>query len=212
MDWTSYHSTAAINSWLERLKAEFPNYVTVENIGNSYEGLPIMLAKVSKKAGNRAIFIEANIHAREWISGATSTYVLDQLLRSTDPEIQDLANNIDWYIIPISNPDGYEYTRSTNRNWRKTRNPSSSTCFGVDPNRNFGYSWMVPDENGNLGASSSPCSDTYSGTGPISIHETIAIEYYLSRTHQNFDIYLSFHSYAHMLLFPYGHRRARVVS
>ena len=42
--------------------------------------------------------------------------------------------------------------------WRKTRSKyANSLCVGVDPNRNFNASF------GGLGASSSPCSDTYHG-------------------------------------------------
>lgn len=81
------------------------------------------------------IFIEAGIHAREWIAPATATYLLDQLLRSNDPVIMDMAQNIDWYIVPITNPDGYEYTHTMNRNWRKSRSPVSLVCYGVDQNR-----------------------------------------------------------------------------
>lgn len=45
--------------------------------------------------------------------------------------------------------------------WRKNRVPVSSLCRGVDGNRNFGYNWLVPDENGNAGASTSPCSGSF---------------------------------------------------
>ena len=39
------------------------------------------------------------------------------------------------YILPIANPDGYEYTK-TDRFWRKTRSPNEgSICIGTDPNR-----------------------------------------------------------------------------
>lgn len=51
--------------------------------------------------GNRAVVIEANIHAREWIASATATYVLNELLYSMDPVIQEMAQNIDWYILPV---------------------------------------------------------------------------------------------------------------
>jgi murein tripeptide amidase MpaA len=50
-------------------------------------------------------------------------------LRSTNPEVQDLADNIDWYFLVITNPDGYEYTRTENRNWRKTRSVQSALCW-----------------------------------------------------------------------------------
>ena len=58
------------------------------------------------------MFIEANIHAREWISSATATYFINQLLTSTDPEVMDLAENIDWHIIPVMNPDGLSYSHT----------------------------------------------------------------------------------------------------
>ena len=162
--------------------------------------------------GNRAIFIEANIHAREWIASATSTFVLDNLLRSTDPDYMNLAESVDWYILPMTNPDGYEYTRNNNRNWRKTRSPVSIICDGVDPNRNFAYNWLIPDETGNEGASRSPCSDTYAGPKPFSEPETAAVDDYIAKNKEKFDVYLSFHSYAHQLLYAMGHTRVPVVS
>lgn len=42
----------------------------------------------------------------------------------------------DFYILPIFNPDGYEYTHTENRMWRKTRSPGKR-CVGADPNRNW---------------------------------------------------------------------------
>lgn len=162
--------------------------------------------------GNRAIFIEANIHAREWISGATATYTLNELLRSTDPAIQAMSQTVDWHILVSANPDGYEYTHTTNRNWRKTRSVASALCFGVDGNRNFAYNWLVADETGNLGASTNPCSDTYAGATPFSEPETAAVEAYLARNYASFDIYLSYHSYGHYLLYPMGNTQVQVVS
>ena len=44
------------------------------------------------------------------------------------------------YILPVANPDGYEYTK-TDRFWRKTRSPNEgSICIGTDPNRKTFYS------------------------------------------------------------------------
>lgn len=160
---------------------------------------------------NRAIFIEANIHAREWISPATATYVLNELIYSTDPEVQDLATNIDWHIVVSINPDGYAYTHSDNRNWRKTRSPVSLVCFGVDANRNWQYNWLVKDEEGDEGASRVPCSDTYAGSTFFSESETLAVDNYLRRLPDAFDVYLAFHSYSHMMLHPLGTQKANIV-
>lgn len=112
----------------------------------------------------------------------------------------------------MTNPDGFVYTHTENRNWRKTRSVVSLICRGVDPNRNWGWSWLQKDENGDEGASRAPCSDTYAGVSPFSEPETAAVENYLNRTSGMFDIYLSFHSYAHMLLHAYGHTFVNVVS
>lgn len=87
------------------------------------------------------------MHAREWISGATSTYILNELLTSTDPAVIDIAENFDWYIFPVTNPDGYAYTHTNDRMWRKTRYPFTATCYGADPNRNWGHQWYSKFRN-----------------------------------------------------------------
>lgn len=56
--------------------------------------------------------IFSGIHAREWIAPATVTYILNELLTSTDPSVRDIAESYDWYVFPSVNPDGYEYTHT----------------------------------------------------------------------------------------------------
>jgi hypothetical protein len=34
---------------------------------------------------------------------------------------EELVDELDWYITPVINPDGYKYTQTDNRLWRKTR-------------------------------------------------------------------------------------------
>ena len=54
------------------------------------------------------------IHAREWITGAVGTYVLDQLLNNHDDlEMQDWLDRYDFYYLPVFNADGYTYTHTT---------------------------------------------------------------------------------------------------
>lgn len=40
-------------------------------------------------------------------------YLLDTILTSTDPNIRQIAEHYDWYIFPVYNPDGYDYTHTT---------------------------------------------------------------------------------------------------
>jgi hypothetical protein len=57
-------------------------------LGSTYEGLLIRGLKISKQSGNTGIFIDAGIHAREWIAPAVATYLIDQLIHSTGKKIK----------------------------------------------------------------------------------------------------------------------------
>ncbi|PSN45347.1 Zinc carboxypeptidase A 1 [Blattella germanica] len=205
--WTAYYTlneVSMIYAWLDSLVATYPGIVTPIVGGRTYQGREIRGVKLSFKAGNPGVFIESGIHAREWITPATVTYILNKLLTSDDPVIKDLAHSFDYYVFPSFNPDGYVYTHTTNRMWRKTRSPSSSLCYGADPNRNWDFHWRV------VGASSSPCSDTYAGSSAASEIETQTLAAYITSIVDKFDVYFAFHSYSQLLLLPYGHSQQHV--
>lgn len=64
---------------------------------------------------NKAILIDATIHGREWISTPAATWLLKELLTSEVPEVMTMSSNIDWYFIPVVNPDGFVYSRDVVR-------------------------------------------------------------------------------------------------
>lgn len=200
--WESYYRVNDIYAWLDEIIAA-NSFVSGFIAGQSYEGRLIRGVKISKNSANanRAIFIEANMHAREWISSATATFTINELISSTDPEIQALANNYDWYIIPVMNPDGLEFSKDSTRLWRKTRSPNTgSTCVGTDGNRNFDFQWMV-----NGGASNNPCSETFAGPRAFSEIETSSFAEYYSTVRASVRLFISYHSYGQYILYPYGH-------
>ncbi len=75
------------------------------------------------------MWLDGGIHAREWITPATVTFMIHQLVEVQDPSEADLLDNLDWYILPVVNPDGYEHTRGSDRLWRKTRYLVNGTNF-----------------------------------------------------------------------------------
>ena len=58
----------------------------------------------------------SGIHAREWISPAVATYMISELVER-DADHPQYLDNINFYFLPVANPDGYEYTRSDVRHF-----------------------------------------------------------------------------------------------
>ncbi|KAH8371495.1 hypothetical protein KR093_007701 [Drosophila rubida] len=203
MEWTQYHTLDEIYAWLDLLEARYADIVTPFSIGKSYEGRPIRGIKISYKQGNPAVFIESNIHAREWITSATITYFIDELLVPRKPGVRDIATNVDWYIIPVLNVDGFAYSHESERLWRKSRLPSDpkGECIGTDLNRNFDYRWML------IGASDDPCSELYAGPSAESDPEISQLTSYINNSipEGTIKIYISLHSYGQYVLSPWGH-------
>lgn len=52
------------------------------------------------------------LHAREWVTTPVALYAVHRLVEELRSEDQDLLQNIDWIIMPLVNPDGYEYTHT----------------------------------------------------------------------------------------------------
>uniref|UniRef100_A0A1I8Q758 Peptidase M14 domain-containing protein n=1 Tax=Stomoxys calcitrans TaxID=35570 RepID=A0A1I8Q758_STOCA len=203
--WTRYHELEDIYKFLDDMLSKYPLVTEAFTIAQSYEGQIVRGIKISFKSGNPGIFIESNIHAREWITSATATWFIYELLTSHDLEVRNLAENYDWYIVPVLNVDGFIYSHKKDRLWRKTRQPvAHSDCIGTDGNRNFDSLWMVN------GASSNPCDQDYAGPAANSEPEIKGESEFLLANKDKLNILLAFHSYSQMLLSPYGHSRDEV--
>uniref|UniRef100_A0A9J7Y937 Carboxypeptidase A1 n=1 Tax=Cyprinus carpio carpio TaxID=630221 RepID=A0A9J7Y937_CYPCA len=117
-----------------------------------------------------------------------------------DPVLTDILNNYDIFLEIVTNPDGFAFTHSKNRMWRKTRKPNpGSKCVGVDPNRNWDAGF------GGAGSSGNPCSETYRGPRVNSESEVKAIVDFV-KSHGKLKAFVSIHSYSQMLLYPYGYK------
>ena len=55
-----------------------------------------------------------------------------------------------------------------------------------------------------------PCSSTYPGMEPFSEPETKGLAEYARRIADKIQVYLDFHSYSQLLMFPYGYTEERV--
>lgn len=201
MTWQSYHPLADIHGYLDYLAQTYPQFVTLQTIGTSVEGRPLKVLKISSnRPGSPAIWIDGGIHAREWISPASVAYIINELTENRDAH-GEAVKNVDWYILPVLNPDGYEYSHRVDRLWRKNRHVNGK-CAGTDLNRNFGYKW------GGLGSSREPCQETFAGSHPFSEPESAAVSSFIQNQAGSLKVYLSFHSYGQYILHPWGYIRA----
>ncbi|CAG0886689.1 unnamed protein product [Darwinula stevensoni] len=200
MDWTSYHRLVDIHGYMDQLAEDYPDMVTVMSIGSSYEDRDMKLIKVSTGSATQKMWIDGGIHAREWIAPAVVTYILRELVENYE-ENRDVVDLYDWYLLPLHNPDGYEYSHTNARLWRKTRSRWSGSCVGVDPNRNWDYHWMEQ------GASSDPCSEIYAGPEPFSEPETRSAADFImaENADESFVGFFTVHSYGQYWLCPWGY-------
>lgn len=177
-----FYTYAEVLDQLDEMKALYPSLITDRfSIGTTIEGRTIWAVKISdnptvdESNAEAPVYFDALHHAREPASMATVINYMFHLLENygSDPGINYIVNNREIFIVPVVNPDGYEYNRATNPNgggmWRKNRRINAgSSCRGVDINRNYDTDWA--------GASSSnTCSDSYHGTAPFSEPEAQAI-------------------------------------
>ncbi|KAM4573854.1 carboxypeptidase A4 [Odontesthes bonariensis] len=198
----AYHRLETIYSWMDTLVAQYPKLVTKQEIGRSYENRPMYILKFSTGGYKRpAIWIDTGIHSREWVSQATGVWTANKIATDygRDVSLTSLLNTMDIYMLILANPDGYAYTHSNDRMWRKTRSRNSgSACRGVDPNRNWDAGFGGP------GASKNPCYDSYHGP---SAHSEIEVKNVvdLIKNHGNFKSFISVHAYSQLLMYPYGY-------
>ncbi|ESN90282.1 hypothetical protein HELRODRAFT_123115, partial [Helobdella robusta] len=147
------------------------------------------------------IFIDAGFHAREWIAPVTAINFISKLVNTSDPVMNFLTLQYEFYILPLANPDGYEYSWIKDRLWRKTRSryDDSTICLGTDLNRNWDFFWAGE------GTSKNVCRENYCGPNAFSEPEARAIASFILSKSANMIVYLSFHSYGQLFLAPWGY-------
>uniref|UniRef100_A0A674K2F7 Carboxypeptidase A3 n=1 Tax=Terrapene triunguis TaxID=2587831 RepID=A0A674K2F7_9SAUR len=202
--YTKYNDWDKIAAWTARIAKIYPKLVSRIQIGNTFEKQPMYLLKVGKESGRKkAIFMDCGIHAREWISPAFCQWFVKQAARTygKDKIMTHLLDSLNFYVLPVFNIDGYVWSWTQDRMWRKNRSKNSSTnCTGTDLNRNFAAAW------GTTGfISDDPCDETYYGPAPESEDETKAVATFIRNHLSSIKAYLTIHAYSQMLLFPYGY-------
>ncbi|XP_078085102.1 carboxypeptidase O-like isoform X2 [Mustelus asterias] len=205
--YTKYHPMEEIYQWMEEMKENYKELVTQHLLGITYEKRPMYYLKISRKSDKpkKIIWMDCGIHAREWIAPAFCQWFVREVLETyiADPKTDQFLQHIDFYILPVLNIDGYIYSWTKDRLWRKSVSPCvNSTCFGTDLNRNFDANWC------SIGASRNCCSNIHCGSAPESEPETLAVAGFIRKHQRDLLCYLTIHSYGQLILTPYGYTNA----
>jgi hypothetical protein len=196
-DWfADYKDYRAITEKLQHLAAAHPAMVAVQGIGSTLEGRTIWAVRIGNPEHTGThVLIDGTQHAREWIAAMTTTCIADRLVSGydTDPAIRDFVDHTELWVVPVVNPDGYQYSWSTDRYWRKNKRDG----HGVDLNRNFSVAFD------GVGSSRRTSSETYHGPHAFSENESQALRDLTKREH--IAMHIDYHAYSQLLLYPWNY-------
>lgn len=68
----------------------------------------------STKIKKITVWLDGVINPTDWVSLPACVYILEQLIHPGIEDL-DLRSGIDWYIAPLCNPSGYEFSRTVSK-------------------------------------------------------------------------------------------------
>ena len=108
-----YYPLDQVYAALTALNKAYPALTTLEEVGKSDEGRPIMAMTVNNPKTGAAlnkpgVYVDGNIHGNEIQGGEISLYLLDYLLGEygKNEEVTALIDRTCFYVVPVVNADG----------------------------------------------------------------------------------------------------------
>ncbi len=207
-----FYTWDEISAWIDSLVAANPSITSVQSIGNTYEGRPQRVVKLSVNnafnaddPGMANAWYDGLIHAREGSAMRNIRYWMMWLCSNYQRNGYDgyqatwVLENREIWCLPVNNVDGWVYNQTNSPGGggmhRKNRNTSAGGD-GVDLNRNWSVGW------GGAGSSGDPGDSRYRGTGPLSEPESSNIDAFW-QTHIPAQMH-STHCYSNALIHPWG--------
>ncbi|MCP4231784.1 MAG: T9SS type A sorting domain-containing protein [bacterium] len=212
--YSNYTNYGEMEGRLDAIVSGYPNIVKRTNEGTGRQGTHnTYLIKISDNVNvdepeEDKLLVTGVHHTREPMSLEVPLYFLEQLCAdyATDPDVQDIVDGLELYVIPLLCPEGYNYDDVENdRNmWRKNGydwpDPYQPDDWGggqgtgVDINRNYSYEW---------GNGTPWYSSLYCGVSALSEPEPQVVADLA--TDVGFVSAISFHAHGQLILRPWAY-------
>jgi len=166
--------------FMNDLVTDYPDLAEMVDVGQSVLGRSMWAIRITGPGQVKpAVMYHGAEHGNEQAGASVVAYVADHLLANygSDPDITALVDNVEWYLLPIMNPDGYVAYQRWNAN-------------GVDLNRN----WDGPGSG----------QDPWGGPYPFSEPETQNMrDFFLA--HPTARVHIDWHGYVPWIMWPWAH-------
>ncbi|VVC87329.1 unnamed protein product [Leptidea sinapis] len=204
----------------------YSNYTVMEN--PIYMMLVDDLSRGQIISAKQTVMIVAGIQGRDHHAVSAALYLLYQLIDKSDSHT-DLLTKYRFWIIPVFNPDGYDYSmtfpkrrewaKNLRQDWDSCKGRDSCNdcslyglrctihaCYGVNLDRNFEYQWIPHEEL----RSEHACGGLYSGARQLSEAETRAFTQFLHEQKTPLYTFIAFKEGDVLgVMYPYSHTKKK---
>lgn len=151
--WNRYPTWGAYVATMDTFQSQFPNICKIEPILNhTTANHKILAAHISnnlQERGNKpAFFYTSTMHGDEPVGYYLLLRLIEYLLNNydSDPQVQNIINNVDLWICPIENPDGTY--RNHNDSLGQSPYSTRSNYSRIDLNRSYPIVYVPFNGNG----------------------------------------------------------------
>ncbi len=134
--WNRYYDYDAVLEIERKLADTWPEFIQLQDIGESHEGRPMQLMVLTNRATGAhdtkpAMWVDGNVHGNEVQGAEAALYLAWWLLEhyADNERAHKLLDGRTFYILPSQNPDGRDH-------WFHAANDASSSRSGVEPTDN----------------------------------------------------------------------------
>lgn len=134
----SYRTYSEIGQLLQDAANDYPDLCAYHVLGTSVQGREIRALNISDNVGVQEDEPEfkyvSTMHGNEWVGNEMLLYLIDHMLSNygTDPQVTELIDEVDIWLVPLMNPDGYVLNQRYN-------------ASGYDLNRSFPDPFTSPN-------------------------------------------------------------------